>query len=182
MDDREKRDTIIREIKYWKQHNLLPETYCDFLLTLYTEGDEQNDPELRKTPKLTLRNVYSIFIVHFLLLITVVVIYFTDFSFVMQIAIGTICIVTMFWIAKKFVKYNKSFAHLFFLVGAITIFLLMVHGAVELFPNSRMAVATVVILNCLGWVVIGFKWLIKYFQVAGILGILLFILFFFINI
>jgi predicted nucleic acid-binding Zn ribbon protein len=30
---------IISEIKYWKQNKLLPEHYCDFLITLYAQGE-----------------------------------------------------------------------------------------------------------------------------------------------
>ena len=33
---------IISEIKYWKQNKLLPEHYCDFLITLYAQGEDEN--------------------------------------------------------------------------------------------------------------------------------------------
>ena len=35
---------IIQEIKYWKKSKLLPEKYCDFLLTLYSGGEENITP------------------------------------------------------------------------------------------------------------------------------------------
>ncbi|WP_163539608.1 hypothetical protein [Gracilibacillus sp. YIM 98692] len=38
MEDKKK--VIVEEIKYWKKHQLLPSTYCDFLIALYTEGED----------------------------------------------------------------------------------------------------------------------------------------------
>lgn len=41
----QRKKIIMAEIYYWKQNKLLPEHYCDFLLTLYTQGD--HDEEIR---------------------------------------------------------------------------------------------------------------------------------------
>ncbi len=40
MNDR-KKTLIISEIKYWKQNKLLPAHYCDFLIALYAQGEEE---------------------------------------------------------------------------------------------------------------------------------------------
>ena len=34
---------IMTEINYWKQNKLLPEHYCDFLITLYTQGNHEHE-------------------------------------------------------------------------------------------------------------------------------------------
>ncbi|PKC51915.1 hypothetical protein RhiirA1_482678 [Rhizophagus irregularis] len=34
-----RKQIILNEILFWKQNKLLPEHYCDFLMTLYTEGE-----------------------------------------------------------------------------------------------------------------------------------------------
>ncbi|WP_339250599.1 hypothetical protein NSQ43_12295 [Sporosarcina sp. FSL W8-0480] len=39
----QRKKTIITEIKYWKENKLLPEHYCDFLITLYTQGEQERD-------------------------------------------------------------------------------------------------------------------------------------------
>jgi len=44
MDD-EKRRIIIAEIKYWRQHKLLAEQYCDFLLNLYRTEEANGKQE-----------------------------------------------------------------------------------------------------------------------------------------
>ena len=38
--DEQRKITIINEIRYWKDNHLLPEHYCDFLMALYTEGEQ----------------------------------------------------------------------------------------------------------------------------------------------
>ncbi|MEH7391845.1 hypothetical protein V7164_16455, partial [Bacillus sp. JJ1474] len=38
---------IVNEIINWRKNRMLPEHYCDFLLALYTEG---NEPENKKEP------------------------------------------------------------------------------------------------------------------------------------
>lgn len=48
MMDEERRTIIINEIKYWKKNQLLPEHYCNFLLMLYTEGEEIPEEEQKK--------------------------------------------------------------------------------------------------------------------------------------
>ena len=35
-----RKQIILNEILFWKQNKLLPEHYCDFLMTLYSEGNE----------------------------------------------------------------------------------------------------------------------------------------------
>jgi uncharacterized membrane protein len=39
----QRKKIIMTEINYWKQNKLLPEHYCDFLITLYTEGNHEQE-------------------------------------------------------------------------------------------------------------------------------------------
>lgn len=39
----QRKKIIMAEINYWKQNKLLPEHYCDFLITLYTQGDHEQE-------------------------------------------------------------------------------------------------------------------------------------------
>ncbi|WP_151735877.1 hypothetical protein [Paenibacillus tengchongensis] len=39
----EKRETILREIQYWRRSKLLPEQYCDFLTNLYNDENKIKD-------------------------------------------------------------------------------------------------------------------------------------------
>lgn len=48
MNERRKK-IILSEIKYWKQNHLLPDHYCDFLSTLYAEGEESETHIVKST-------------------------------------------------------------------------------------------------------------------------------------
>jgi len=39
----DKKQIIISEIRYWKTNKLLPEHYCDFLITLYAQGEDPDE-------------------------------------------------------------------------------------------------------------------------------------------
>jgi hypothetical protein len=84
MDQKTK--TVIDEIKYWKKNKLLPDHYCDFLITLYTEGSE-NSIKSRRLGKFTYL-FYTLAILVSITLIGFLVLYFSDFLKQMQISLG----------------------------------------------------------------------------------------------
>lgn len=75
--NRRRRETIIREIEYWKRSRLLPEHYCNYLLALYTEGDASLSP--RRPLRSRLEASLCL-----LLPAAALAIYFTELSFVLQ--------------------------------------------------------------------------------------------------
>jgi hypothetical protein len=81
----QKTQTVINEIKYWKKNKLLPDHYCDFLITLYTEGSE-NSIKSRKLGKFTYL-FYMLAILVSVALIGFLVLYFSDFLKQMQISL-----------------------------------------------------------------------------------------------
>ncbi|MCG7345110.1 hypothetical protein MHZ92_13270 [Sporosarcina sp. ACRSL] len=60
----QRKKIIMAEINYWKQNKLLPEHYCDFLITLYTQGDHEQEISAteailsKKKKKVKLRAVF----------------------------------------------------------------------------------------------------------------------------
>lgn len=50
--DQKRKQVLILEINSWKQNNLLPGHYCDFLLALYTEGQQNVNKSSHKSLKL----------------------------------------------------------------------------------------------------------------------------------
>lgn len=72
---------IVKEINYWKENKLLPVVYCDFLLALYTRGEDTESMEKSdelvssNKSKLTLLILFQVFILLLGLLLSVVIIY-----------------------------------------------------------------------------------------------------------
>lgn len=85
---------ILQEIHHWKKNRLLPEHYCDFLITLYTEGSENS---IKNTKGIF--SSYIRYILAFLLSIAVIgslVLYFSDFLQQMQISLGIFLLIVFF--------------------------------------------------------------------------------------
>ena len=81
---------ILHEIKYWKQSKLLPEQYCDFLLTLYSGGEEAITP-LKKERSRSLHIPIWIFTVLFFTILFVN--YFTEIAMGLQITLTALAII-----------------------------------------------------------------------------------------
>ncbi|MFS0751418.1 hypothetical protein [Oceanobacillus sp. 1P07AA] len=74
---KEKTKLIINEINYWKEHRLLPERYCDYLLALYTKGGElEVDDGKRK--KLRIAFVYFSLILVMLVVVSTLFIFYNN--------------------------------------------------------------------------------------------------------
>ncbi|WP_339228146.1 hypothetical protein NSQ77_00040 [Oceanobacillus sp. FSL K6-2867] len=80
---------IVKEIRYWKEHRLLPETYCDYLLALYTNGEahsEEVDNKV-KTRQWTIINVIHLLLALLMVPFSLLVLYFTEFDSFLQLVI-----------------------------------------------------------------------------------------------
>ncbi|OLO38904.1 hypothetical protein BTR23_11670 [Alkalihalophilus pseudofirmus] len=176
--NQERKEIIIKEIKYWKQTRLLPEQYCNYLLTLYSEGEEDPIIPNKARTNVSIRSMLNFFIVQILLLLTVVVIYFTDFPFLLQIVFGIICVLITAFLAKKTVSTLSQLGHFYFLIAAIILLVVVVEGVEQILPNNRLAMSIVIFANCILWLIIGLKFKMKYFMIGGSVGFLLITLFF----
>lgn len=168
--DEQRKETIIREIKYWKQSKLLPDTYCDFLLTLYTEGNAPSIKQLKPKSLSGIKGLFSFILVQMLLIITIVVIYFTDYSLGMQIAFVLFASAFSGYIGIRTYKLDESFAKFYFLIASIKLFLIAFHTLRELLEHSRTPLLILLLVTCIVWFFVGYRWKSKYFYIAAALG------------
>lgn len=182
MNDARK-NIVLREIKYWKEHRLLPEQYCDFLITLYTEGSETGQ-EVTEKKSFSFKNfifqLINILIIS-LLILTFIVIYFTELSIDLQIglfaAFGGMC----FSGAVFFYKKNHTiFFHIALITGILILFLGSVSTVSTVFSGAQIGLILMILLNCLFWVFLGFRLRLKYLTISGIASALLLITYTFI--
>lgn len=171
--DQNRKNIIVKEILFWKKSRLLPEKYCDFLITLYTEGNQDTFEKEKRSSILD-----SILLLFLVLLVpsAILVIYFTELSFVLQtvILIFSVCICLLFFYLFK--GEERSFIHVIRVVFAILFFFIQVHISTYLSHNNQWLLSIVILANCLGWIVIGKKRKQNYFYISGIIGIIIFVL------
>ncbi|WP_078552793.1 hypothetical protein [Bacillus alkalicellulosilyticus] len=176
--NQERKKIIINEIKYWNQSKLLPKQYCDFLLSLYSEGEESFEPTSQKKVSIAMKQLYGLSLLSLLLFfISFVVIHFTDFSLAMQIAFVVIVVGIMTYLSMKLNNKSRMLAQLSFLLSSILIFLWSVQTTDLIFQGNEIAMSITILLSCIAWVLVGLKWSMIYFLFAGIASVL-FLLFF----
>lgn len=163
-----RRNIIIKEIKYWKHSKLIPETYCDFLLALYTEGDvERFGDEKRRLIRISfmlLLALGSIFLFLF--------IYFTNSFLAMQIIAGMFSIGALIFIARKSSADNKLIAYFLSFLAALLFYLLTIKVINVVFLANTTYIVIVTLFHCLIWLWIGIKWRIHFFTFAALIGFL----------
>ena len=171
----QRKQIIINEITFWKQNKLLPEHYCDFLMTLYTEGEHEKTPVKGNAKKAIakkpggLKLHYFVFPVIALLLISAIyVLSSTWFVLIPALVFGVGCMVAAFYYLKK----NEMLAPLLQLTSALVLLFATFNMCLKYFPSNDMALYVTLIANCLLWLLSGIFMKLTYFTVAGGLGLL----------
>jgi hypothetical protein len=171
--NKEKTDIIINEIQYWKENKLLPETYCHFLLALYTEGNLENDKQVGVKKTKVLYFIMGLLVL--LLVSTLLVTYFTELSIVLQTVTGGFFLVTSIVVTVYLIRKKSAFQ-----LPLIITFLQLLITSINLVEyatsDNHLWIGLTVICNCLLWIVIGKVYRIYYLLISGLIAVFIFIL------
>jgi hypothetical protein len=168
--DKARKDLIVKEILYWKDNRMLPEHYCDYLLALYTEGNRPKD-KARKAKGFYFHNIILLLLIPLSLLL----IYFTELSFILQM--GLLIFFTITGVSLVIYFTNKGIApQLPLAVSALLLLLISVEIASHLFPGNNAALYGALMLNCLLWVGAAWKFHLQYFGISGAVGFIIIII------
>ncbi|WP_449537007.1 hypothetical protein [Ferdinandcohnia sp. Marseille-Q9671] len=165
--NQDRKKIILNEILYWRDNKLLPETYCNFLITLYSEGEgvEASKPSTSVTGK-TYVYLFGIgLLLPFLFLVT----YFTEISPILQMVINFIFIIICI-LSVILNRNNPLLLHLGTIILALFILILSVNGSEMFFKGQGVYLLFTVLLNCVAWLFIGVFSKKKYFLFAGLIG------------
>ncbi|MBP2111809.1 hypothetical protein [Paenibacillus silagei] len=116
----EKRDTILREIQYWRRSKLLPEQYCDFLTNLY---DDQ--AEVKDSNPVSLRNLQQgsikiwLFGFGIISLIFLISLYFSVFPWPLQLATALSVLIICYGYSAIYLNRNKTISLMLAGIGSI---------------------------------------------------------------
>jgi len=170
MNQETKKQVIINEIEWWKESHLLPEQYCDYLLALYTEGNADSQETLSSKPTKKRFQGWLFSIILLFLPVMLLVIYFTELSFVLQMLLYSlftlICLgAALFYIEKNF------FVHGLLSMAALCLLLMSYEAVSFYFPKNFLILVVLLVLHCVLWIIAGFRLKIVYFKVAGFIGL-----------
>ncbi|MEK4028782.1 hypothetical protein MKZ02_09530 [Pseudobacillus sp. FSL P4-0506] len=171
----EKKHIIIKEIYFWKENHMLPDHYCDYLLTLYTQGEELPENAVKKSSSKRL-TVISLLASLFFVFISLFVLYFTELSFPLQMTILAAFVVLLISLAIYFSK--KGFFLPFLYVAAAVLFLILtVEWHEKIWGENSNTLYGLLFLHCIIWWITGRKLGQIYFTISAWLGIILLIVF-----
>lgn len=173
----QKKQIIMNEITFWKQNKMLPEHYCDFLMSLYSEGSNE---EIRGNAKEAIRPVakrkkWNTALAFPLLAFILTVLLFTiQYEWVVLVIVGLIAVcflVGAFYFARK----NKLLATMMQLATSLLLLGFTLKVNMTYFAGNNEMLYTLLILNCILWLLSGILMKMVYFTISGVLGLLLII-------
>ncbi|MGM8214136.1 hypothetical protein ACLIA0_01050 [Bacillaceae bacterium W0354] len=172
--DNERKKIILNEIKHWKQSNLLPTQYCDFLIALYTEGEGLDEEKSTFKDKQRGNLLLYLDIIFLLLLIpfSFYVTYIFDVGILIKIFIF-LAIIAILAIHLYFYHKKKSiYIHL----PLITLFLITLLGSISVsytILGESFWVNGIILINCIIWVITGIYGKYLYLTLSGFIGIVI---------
>ncbi|MFC5466623.1 hypothetical protein [Lederbergia graminis] len=159
---------ILNEIEFWKQNNMLPEQYCDYLLALYSGGDIKTESQKRH------KNDYSELYVSLLFLLmiisSIVITYITDFSFGMQTLFLSICCFLLVLAYYFFRKKGKK-RLVIYITAAFLLLIYSVQINDTFFNANEKSLQIILFFHGFVWLFTGVWRKLHFFTVSGIIAI-----------
>lgn len=170
-----RREIIIAEIKYWKTSKLLPEKYCDYLLTLYTGGDEDVVETITEKDSIHAKEKSSAWN-KILLWATVGGIVLLTMLFLPQFAGATLfasslLTLILFLLAWRKPKSSYDLRSMYYILAALMLLFTTLHAWSSFMSHSIGILVAILIVNCIVWLWIGRKQRLLYFTIAGFAGL-----------
>lgn len=174
----DRKATIITELNYWKKNKMLPAVYCDYLLALYTNGEEAVDEEIKSENNgLSILKLSQLLLVIMLVPVAILVMYTSLFLGYIQLGVLSLFSLYSFWYYKALRQKQDPFYHVSFVVFLLLIFLSTIFLS-DTYFYFYWVTPSIIIMNFVFWFIIGRKMGLKYLLIASIFGILSVVLFF----
>lgn len=173
-----RKQIIINEIQFWKQNKLLPEHYCDFLMTLYSEGNEveveqkNNYKKAIKAKERRSANLMNSLLMIVAIILIVLLFALDQIAHYLLIVVGIIAVISVIGAIYLSKKYGLL-APILQIVAALLVFSISVKVSITYFPDNLNVLYSLLIANCLIWLGTGILSRLLYFIIAGSLGLVI---------
>ena len=172
----QRKKIIVNEIIYWKANKILPDHYCDYLLALYSQGEEIQEAQMKQKGSgavLEQKNAFFLCLevsLIFAALITVVALHFTELSIILQTAILTIIVAGLMLLGLK-TSNQQLIQPLAYITAAFILLVLSVELWGTFGGGSLSILYSLIGSHCFMWILFGSFRKQLYFLVAGLLGL-----------
>ncbi|GKV68058.1 hypothetical protein NCCP2716_05560 [Sporosarcina sp. NCCP-2716] len=170
---------IISEIQYWKKNRLLPEHYCDFLITLYAQG-ESAGAEPAKTDKAVLEKERSAVTNRMILMGLLAAVLFAGLFLIKDhpaAAVSAAAAVAALLIIRLLFsrKVRTALVPFTYIITALLILGISLKVWFAFFEGETMLLLGLLMLNSILWLFAGRLLKLLYFTISGSAGLLLII-------
>lgn len=175
----DKKQIIISEIRYWKSNKLLPEHYCDFLITLYSQGDDTDEGTVQESSTLQVESrkkrtkQFLILLISLLLAgaVSVAMFVLTEYPTATLLVAVVLALVFLVLVSgKTFIK--KGFAPFLYISMAFLLLMMSLKIWTAFFNGDTTLLIGLLVLNCGLWLFTGRILKLLYFTISGALGLL----------
>lgn len=165
---------IIEEIEYWKKYNLLPEQYCDYLLTLYTKGEEK--PNVHIASRIRAVDMIRIVLMFFMIFLASIV-FLAEIDALYQ----TILLITLTLFAQVLYIFihDRLTQFPYALTVLLILYLLVSIQVTRMVYPQIYAIIFILFTNFIAWFVLSILKKVKYLKVLSIFAIILTVLYIF---
>jgi len=168
----QRKQIILNEIAFWKKNKLLPEHYCDFLTTLYAQGEVEED-SVQRFPKSILhkkKNNTSLFILILAGIFTAILLTAIFISSYVQIVIGIAILAVLVFLVFAIKQNSSTITSVLLILSALLLLAISFKSWEVYVAESSLALLIILIANCLAWLVAGYGLRLIYFKISGFLG------------
>lgn len=171
-----RKQIIMNEITFWKKNKMLPEHYCDFLMTLYTEGNH-SDEQIKGNASLSIKgkeqrkNKALTFGLPFAAFLLVVLLFAIEIEGIVIAIVGLAAVASLV-AALVMAKRKTVFIPVLQLTSALLFLGVSVKISATYFAGNNTALYGLLAMNCLMWVISGLKTKVLYFTISGGFGLI----------
>lgn len=176
--NQQRRRIIIAEIKYWKQNKLLPEHYCDFLITLYAQGEEVEKFVVKSSDSIFIKEKKRLNRTIILLSLLAIIVSGSMFILIQYpgITLALTAVLTFaFLVSTLRKKINLSVVPFLYILVAFMLLAMSLKLWSIFFDGHTMLLIGLLMLNSVLWLFAGRLLNLLYFTISGAAGLLLII-------
>ncbi len=167
----DKKSIILNEIHFWKSNRMLPEHYCDYLIALYSEGEEVQEVKKNKKKIVSKETIFSLLFLTIIILM-IVITYITAISFGMQTLFLSLFVIIL--LASLYYFKKKELNPMVIYITAAFLMLLysvQIHNA--FFDKGTISLYILLLINSFFWIIGGIWGKRLFFIISGSIAMLL---------
>lgn len=176
---KERKQLIISEIKYWRQNKLLPAHYCDFLIALYAQGEEEeSDVKVSDSVLIKEKNKQKRIIILLSLLtagLSMSLFFFIDYPAI-TFGLTVISFFLLLLFAGRTHATNPKLNSVLYILCAFMLLAISLKLWMLVFEEDSLVLIGILLVNCMIWIFAGRMLKLLYFTISGMVGILLIVI------